>query len=177
MIKASLGLDTPALDPLYIELGTALVVCQGFEQSLVLLLAIEKMECSHMAEGAFEAAVLTLSEDTLGTLLRKLRKKLVIPVDVDERFAAALSERNWIAHRFLHDSAQTLAYPDGMAKLLPEIRLRREVVLRAYNDAEAIANDYLAQFGNVFDEAHMQADRIWSNLYGNHTQSTKSDAA
>ena len=167
MTVASRGLDNSALDPLYVELGTGLIVCQGFEQALVLLLAIIEMEDRDIAEGALEAATLALSEDSLGRLLGKLRRKLDLPVEVDERFTAAWKERNWIVHRFLHDSAQTIALPDGMAKIIPELRRRREVVLRAHADAEAIANEYLAQFGNEFEEAQAQAERIWSGLFGN----------
>jgi hypothetical protein len=123
------------------------------------------MEEQQMVEGSLHRAAEALSEETLGRLLEKLRKKLNLPVGVDAQFTTAWMERNWVVHRFLHDAASTLARPDGLAAVISNLGSRKSVVLKANSQAESIADEYLAQFGADLEEVRNRAERVWAQLY------------
>ncbi len=54
------------LEPVVLELGKALFICQCFEGTLVLLLSTISYEDADMDEDAFTAAVDLFSQKTLG---------------------------------------------------------------------------------------------------------------
>lgn len=77
------------LDPILLDLGSALFVCQGLEGSLVFLLSVCAMEDADAEDGSFRAAMDSLSQRTLGQLLKRLRERLEISGQVDEQFELA----------------------------------------------------------------------------------------
>ena len=178
MSSRSLNYDQTALDPLLLELGSTLMVCQGFEQALVFLLAVVDMEeQQQLTEGSLLSAADALSEVTLGRLLQKLRNKLELPVGVDAQFTAAWKERNWIVHRFLQGSANTLGQPGGLSTVVADLRSRKATIREANHQAELIADEYLAQFRMDLEQLQNNAELRLAQLYPRPTPAASSQNA
>jgi hypothetical protein len=140
------------LDPILLELGSSLFVCQGFEQTLVFLMAIVRMEEAGMDEGSFDSAKQTLSRDTLGKLLRALRGRFELPPDIEIEFNAALEARNWIVHRFVHDTAPEMGHAEGRKGTLMKLARLKGTVMGADKLANEVLDEYFAQFGPEVEE-------------------------
>ncbi len=153
------------LDPILLELGSSLYVCQGFEQTLVFLLAIVQMEEAGIAEGSFDSAKQTLSRDTLGRLLSKLRERVELPSDLEDEFNAALKARNWIAHHFVHDTAPEMAHAEGRQDTLMKLAGLKRTVMRADKMANEVLDEYLSQFGPELGVLEASASRVWQDLH------------
>jgi hypothetical protein len=157
--------DSTALDPLFSELGATLVVCQGFEQSLVMMLSIVQMEEQEMADGSLQAAVEELSQKTLGQLLRKIRSRLDLPAALDDQFRIAWEKRSWVVHGFLPDASATLAQAGGQAVVVQQLLSAKAAVRVANSQAEAVLDEYTAQFGPDIESLQVEVRERWSELY------------
>ena len=82
------------LEPVLLELGKALFVCQAFEGTLVMLLSSVSHEEADAENGAFTASVELFSQKTLGQLLKRLREKLDPPDELNACFTAGWNCRN-----------------------------------------------------------------------------------
>ena len=153
------------LDPILLELGSSLYVCQGFEQTLVFLLAVVQMEEAAMADGSFDSAKQTLSRHNLGRLLDSLGRRVDLPADLENEFNAALKARNWIAHHFMPETALEMAYADGRKRALSKLSGLKRTVMRADKMALEVLDEYLSQFGPELRELEANASRVLQELY------------
>ena len=78
--------DTMAtdLEPLMLELGKAVYICQAFESSLCLLHAMMTHEEEGGQEGAFTASWDFHSAKTVGQTINALRKRIDIPANLND---------------------------------------------------------------------------------------------
>lgn len=95
--------DTMAsdLEPLLLELGKAVYICQAFESSLCLLHAMMTHEEMGGEEGALTASWDFHSAKTLGQTINALRKRIDIPADLSDYLEDGVKCRNQIVHGFL----------------------------------------------------------------------------
>jgi len=108
---------------LWQEMGRALLYVQHFEQALVtwlvLVFDVAPVTARADVEKAFEAA----RGRTLGALLKRLREKVKPTPNVDKLLAEMLDERNWMVHRLIYESADTLDGPDkAFGELVSRVR-------------------------------------------------------
>lgn len=132
---------TEPLAPLHTELGKALHVCQIFESSLCLLLALLAHERADGASGAFQASWDFHSQKTLGHLLKALRAQVEVPDDIDDYLDMGISKRNQIVHGFmtrntarLFDAKARLEVEAELSALKKEVR-RRDIAVTKLIDA------------------------------------------
>lgn len=153
------------LDPILLELGASLYVCQGFEQTLIFLLAIVEMENAEMAEGSLASAIDSLSQRTLGQLLKRLHQKLDITTELDSAFEAAWTARNWIAHEFLHDTAVSMRDQEGRQKIRNRLMKSKLTVKRGDHLAIKLLDEYISQFGPAIEDMRTSAEHLWHKLH------------
>lgn len=91
-------------------------------------------------------------ENTLGQLVRELKKYVAVPADLSEVLSEALVKRNWLAHDYFREHATDFVTEIGCSRMISEL----EAVQRFFDDAGqtlgAIVRSIRERFG-VTDEA------------------------
>lgn len=129
------------LEPLMLELGKALFICQSLEDSLCLLHAQMTHDESDGKHGAFQASWDFHSGKTLGQTLNALRKRIEIPNDLNEYLEQGLKIRNAIVHGFVTKNMARLTEPKGrleveaaLSAMKVEVK-KRDIVVNKLLDA------------------------------------------
>jgi len=119
---------TTDLEPLMLELGKAVYICQAFESSLCLLHAMMTHEETDGQNGAFTASWDFHSEKTLGQTVNALRKRIEIPTDLNDYLEKGVKYRNQIIHGFMTKNMTRLMDFKGRLEVQNELdRLKQEV--------------------------------------------------
>ncbi len=135
--------DTMAVDlePLLLELGKAVYICQAFESSLCLLHAMMSHEEMGGEEGSFTASWDFHSAKTLGQTINALRKRIDIPANLSDYLEDGVKYRNQIVHGFLTKSMPRLLELKGRLEVQKELEAlkmkvkARDVVMNKLLDA------------------------------------------
>jgi hypothetical protein len=151
--------DTMAtdLEPLLLELGKAVYICQAFESSLCLLHALMTHEQAGGQEGAFTESWNFHSAKTLGQTINALRKRIDIPADLSDYLEDGVTCRNQIVHGFLTKNMPRLMEFKGRLEVQKELETlkmevkRRDVLLNRFLDA------VFAKYGISSDSLKHQA--------------------
>lgn len=162
--------------PVILEFGKAVYICQCFESSLCLLLALMAHESANGEEGAFQAAWDFHSEKTLGNLLKSLRERIDVPENLDNFLGQGIDKRNQIIHGFLTRNASRLADPKARLEIEQElVELKREVKRR-----DVVVNRLLdtlfEKYGTSNTMLKRNADRLWEHLNPDGSSDTGSGA-
>lgn len=159
--------STPAisaeLEPVFLELGKALYICQAFEGTLVLLLSLISYEEASQDE-AFTSAVDIYSQKTLGQLLKRLAEKIEIPAEVQAHLTQAWERRNVIVHRFVHDHISAMLEPKGRIELEALLVKYKQEIKLADVVANRLLDLYLGKHGLTVEALKENADRLWKYL-------------
>lgn len=155
---------TQELEPVVLELGKALFICQCFEGTLVLLLSTISFEEEDMKESAFHAAIELFSLKTLGQLLKRLKEKIEPPEKMNECFTSGWNNRNWIVHAFLHSTVSELSSPKGRLETIQKIVEAKQKVKAADIVANQVLDLYLKKYGTSVTALKANADRIWEHM-------------
>jgi hypothetical protein len=99
----------------FAALGFALFQAQALEDVLVSLFASSNLSPAKSGE-MIRALMDTRYKQTLGRLVRDASEELELSADLEEKLAAAVEKRNWVAHRFFREF--------GMASLSEEAQGR-----------------------------------------------------
>lgn len=152
------------LDPLLLELGSAVFVCQGLEGTLVFLLSVCSMEDANMEDGSFQAAIELWSQKTLGQLLKRLRERVELSAAADTQLRAGWAARNWVIHSFVRESVEELLSPKGRLSVAKRLSQAKRTVKQTDVLANHLLDAYLAKYGISVADAKAGADRLWSQL-------------
>jgi hypothetical protein len=152
------------LEPVVLELGKALFICQCFEGTLVMLLSTISYEDADMEDRAFTAALDLFSQKTLGQLLKQLTEKVDPPRELKDCFASGWSNRNWIVHEFLHRTVQELTSPKGRLEALGKLVEAKQKVKTADILANRVLDMYLKKYGMSVTALKVNADRMWDHM-------------
>lgn len=129
------------LEPLLLELGKAICICQALESSLCLLHAMMTHEETGGEEGAFMASWDFHSAKTLGQTINALRKRIDIPADLNNYLEEGIRHRNHIVHGFLTKNMPRLMVYRGRIEVQKELEAlkmkvkARDVVINQLLDA------------------------------------------
>ena len=147
------------LQPLLLELGKALFICQNLEESLCLLHSQMSYEESGGEVEAFRASWDFHSSKPLGNALNQLRKRIEIPDDLSAFLDAGLKMRNLIVHGFMSKNIQRILDPKGRLEVEKELEAmkmeikKRDVVINklldAYFKKYGLSNDDLKKSAGV----------------------------
>jgi hypothetical protein len=148
------------LDAVLIDLGSAVMVCQGLEATLVFLLAIFEMEDADAADGSFKAAIEALSEKTLGQLLKRLRTRLSFSENAEVQFRSGWEARNWVVHGFLRSTTEDFMSSQGRKRVRSRIAEAKRTVQQTERLAHHILEQYLEAYGIPLEELRKQTDLL-----------------
>jgi len=152
------------LQPIFLELGRAVFVCQAFEGTLIMLLSTVSHQNADEETGAFIASVTFLSQKTLGQLLKRLKDEIDIPDELNEYFITGWTARNWIVHDFLHECVDLLLVPKGRMEAVEVLAARKKEVKLADVLANKLLDLQMKRYGLSVDDLKRDADRIWDHM-------------
>jgi len=152
------------LDPLIFKIGSALLICQIFESSLLLLhqLIDESIKSSNSTTKIGD----NYSKDTLGNLLNKLKIKIDIPKDTCDFIFEAITIRNSIVHGYLTKKEHMVKFEnDGeLLSLIADLDIKiNQIRERAHLICEFI-DKYLEKYGTSTEILKRLAEKN-SNIF------------
>ena len=140
--------DTMAtdLEPLVLELGKAVYICQAFESSLCLLHAMMTYEETG-EEGAFTASWDFHSAKPLGQTINALRKRIDIPADLSDYLEDGIKCRNQIVHGFLTKNMPRLLEFKGRLEVEKELEALKMEVKKRDIVMNKLLDTFFAKYG------------------------------
>jgi len=140
----SISLDEQ-IKEVYANFGLAIYQAQCLEHGLVNALVFLDLIPNRrsVAKSASEWAALVDSfmdarfELTLGKMIRALKDITVVPVELRDHLASALSKRNWLAHRYFRDRAEAFLTQSGRAAMVTELEQMQAAFSQADDTLEA----------------------------------------
>ena len=111
-----------------LELGKALVLCQLFENSLLMLLSLLSEHKLPSEGAAFLLVWDFVSKKPLGQLFQYLKNDLELPQDFQQYLQDGIDLRNELVHRFIRENIGLLANESGRREAVVKIKtIAREV--------------------------------------------------
>lgn len=112
----------PEVRDVYTEFGLAVCVAQSLEWQLVLLIiAGYEPPLGKLTAEVYDDLLAQLSQQTLGTLIRKLRDSFDVPIDFDQQLHETLHLRNWLTHHYFADRTAEFQSTEGRSKMIREL--------------------------------------------------------
>ena len=105
------------------QYGMALHNVQSFETSIISALKLfDQLNRTHLDEASLADLDSLLSKETLGMLLRRLRKRLILPNDLEYMLDHVVAERNYLVHHFFYDTTESMATARGCRHSIEYLR-------------------------------------------------------
>lgn len=153
-----------ALDPVMLELGATVYICQIFENTLCLLLALIS-EHRLLSNGrSFESSWDFHSEKTLGQLVSALKQQLDLPPDFETFLREGVTKRNAVIHGFMTREALRLVEPKGRIEIIKELRALRKDIRARDLAIVKLADILLKKYELSTDVLKKHADHILDAL-------------
>lgn len=155
--------DTMAtdLEPLLLELGKAVYICQAFESTLCLLHALMTHEETGGEEGAFTASWDFHSSKTIGQTINALRKRIDIPADLSDYLEVGVKCRNQIVHGFLTKNIQRLMEFKGRLEVQKELEALKMEVKERDVVMNKLLDSFFAKYGLSNEMLKHQAGEMY----------------
>lgn len=156
--------DTMAtdLEPLVLELGKAVYICQAFESSLCLLHAMMTHEETGGQEGAFTASWDFHSAKTLGQTINALCKRIDIPANLNDYLEEGIKCRNQIVHGFMTKNMRRLMEFKGRLEVQKELEALKLEVKRRDIEINKLLDVFFAKYGLSNKELKRQAGELYA---------------
>lgn len=156
--------DTMAtdLEPLMLELGKAVYICQAFESSLCLLHAMMTHEEVGGLEGAFTASWDFHSAKTLGQTVNALRKRIDIPANLSDYLEEGVKCRNQIVHGFMMKNMPRLMEFKGRFEVQKKLEALKLEVKGCDIEINKWLDVYFSKYGLSNKELKRQAGELYA---------------
>jgi len=141
-----------ALQPVVYELGAAVYVCQQFETSLLLLLAILSAHDGVVTTESFKDGMVTYSEKTLGQLVKSFKTKLQLPENYEIFIREGVDARNRVVHGFVLRNAHKFLTIQGRSELIDELRAAQHIVNERQLSVRRVLDRALSVFGGSLEQ-------------------------
>ncbi len=140
----SVSLDEQVRE-VYARFGLAVYQAQCLEHGLVNALVFLDLipNKRRIAKSASEWAALVDSfmearfELTLGKMIRALKDITVVPAELRDQLANALSKRNWLAHHYFRERAETFLTQSGRLAMVAELETMQAMFSQADDALDA----------------------------------------
>lgn len=116
----------------YAHYGRAMYLAQPLEHGIVNALVILRLpvadkytrqDIDEFMEGRFQK--------TLGALLRHLKSEVTLPPDLESLLTEALNRRNYLAHHYFREKAESFVTRTGRGQMLQELQSSQQLFERA----------------------------------------------
>jgi hypothetical protein len=148
------------IKPVVYELGIAVYLCQQFETTLLLLIAILNDEQGVVNVNSFKAGICSYSQKktTLGQLARIFKEKLELPEAYIIYVQEGVEKRNSITHGFVMRNREKLLSIDGRSQLIEELREAQNIISDRLHSLDEVLNHALCVFGGSLEDLRMDTE-------------------
>lgn len=101
---------------------------------------------------------------TLGGLIRKVAKEIVIPAPIQQLIDDALDRRNHLMHRFFYENAFEFETGKGRLKMLEDLKMTEAVVLSADKLTTTLTMDLAKHLGITSEVVRAEADALRQSM-------------
>ena len=135
------------LDPVVFKLGSAVLVCQIFEGSLVLLHQLIDEE--ENVAGKTLRIGSDYNKHTLGRLINLLKRRIDVPADAMEFVYEAIEIRNEVIHGYMTFPQNMAKFEsdDGINSLILDLDDRTNAIRNRDNLVCSLIDQYLEKYG------------------------------
>ncbi|MDO8805159.1 MAG: hypothetical protein Q7R35_12065 [Elusimicrobiota bacterium] len=131
----------------YAQYGLAMYQAQCFERGIAIVLAsVYGIQPKDGTRSMYQKTLEGHFERTLGGLVKELGKAARLPLEFEANIKDALKKRNWLAHNYFWDRADSFFSSDGREKMLLELRETAYLFKKL--------DEYLAAISMAWGEKH-----------------------
>jgi hypothetical protein len=142
--------------------GSAAYLAQCLEQELVtVLLLFERFKNPLMQPTEFDSLEQLLARKTLGGLVKELEASMFPPEELKGLLTGYLSKRNYLAHRYFFENAESFVSRDGREKMIQELK----AICAELQEGNAIAEKMSAKLRSLIGIPQETADSIVAEFY------------
>ncbi len=132
----------------YAHFGLAIFKAQVLEHGIVNAMVVTRMpDHGRINRRDIDAFLDKQFENTLGQLLRELKKYAAVPDDVSQLLAGALSTRNWLAHDYFRERAEDFVTDAGCHRMIAELEGAQQVFDQADQRLSWLVKPIRERFG------------------------------
>ncbi|NHN36188.1 hypothetical protein G8764_02655 [Pseudomaricurvus alcaniphilus] len=158
------------LKPIMYELGTAVYLCQLFENNLLLLISLLSSNSDNIVTAeSFESATFKYSEKTLGQIAKVFREKLSLPGNFEQFIREGVEARNDLTHGFVMRNHDKFLTVDGRERIISELRESQHLINDRLQSVQLILNKALQVFGGSLEELREKQEFHFEPEGENHT--------
>lgn len=99
-------------------------------------------------------------EKSLGQLVRRLRERVSINPDLEERLRRALSLRNWLMHDYFWDRAAEVMTPSGQSRMIPELQEAADFLATVDEELTEISKAWYVRLDGSLEEVEAGVDEL-----------------
>ena len=127
--------DDEQTKEVFAQFGLALYLAQVLEHGLVNAMIISELlpDKENFTKQNVDDFMNQQFEKTLGTLIKKLKRSIPIPDNLEKTLSSALRERNWLAHNFFRERHIEFINTEGRKTMLEELRGSQKIFEEADN--------------------------------------------
>jgi hypothetical protein len=132
----------------YAHFGLAMYLAQILEHGIVNALVILRLpekdkytrqDIDEFMEGRFQKS--------LGALLKHLKSEVALPQDLESTLTEALTRRNYLAHHYFREKAESFVTRSGRAQMLEQLHVDQQLFERADEELEKALAPYRVKHG------------------------------
>src|SRR5689334_13712847 len=117
----------------FAHFGLAFYQAQVLEHGIVNAMVVAKMpDRERLTRRDIDSFMDQQFENTLGQLIRAVKKHVAVPGELEDQLTEALSKRNWLAHEYFRARAVDFMTDAGCHRMIEEL----ELVQRLFEDTE-----------------------------------------
>jgi hypothetical protein len=132
----------------YAHFGLAIFKAQVLEHGIVNAMVVARMpDRDRISRRDIDAFMDRQFDNTLGQLLRELKKYTAVPDDVSQVLAGALSTRNWLAHDYFRERAEDFVTDAGCHRMIAELEAAQQVFDQADQRLSVLLRPIRERFG------------------------------
>jgi hypothetical protein len=150
------------MEPIFLELGKALLICQSLEVSLRSLNALLAHGETDGEEEAFGSSLDLYSNESLGQLINTLRKRIDIPAELSDYLESGLKIRNEIVHDSMTRNIERFSHPAGRLEVEFELAGMKKEVKKRNILVNKLMDSLLAKNACPNTDLKRNADDLWA---------------
>lgn len=137
----------------YAHFGLAIYKAQVLEHGLANAMTFASKVAGRLPTLAdFDAFLEAKFDKTLGGLINDLRSHVPVDPGLQGTLASALKQRNWLAHHYFRERAQTLMSDRGCAAMIAELESAQKLFDQADRALEAVVAPFAAKAGVTIEQ-------------------------
>lgn len=153
-----------ALNPVMLEFGATVYICQLLEESMCFLLALH--ECVGMQSfdsgRIFERSYEDYSKQIMGRMIKDVQKKVPLSGSEIELISTGIKKRNVVIHGFMTKNATRIITLEGRLEMIRELAQMREEIRSADMFLNKLIDKLLAVYGTSVNDFKEKADKYFN---------------